>query len=380
MADRDPTARDALLSREGPVVLLDIPDSTALTRVLDAWKSVWLRDGAVVCRSKSGVEKCDRWSTDAVVFSATGRRKGKDEPADYIAVATLINKRIAMVGISSDARSCLPDALNAVATHRLALYPLDAETVRLVIRAVTGLPCRTKLEAEVIKKLTFDDLPLAIRAGRSPNECVEKLRGIVKRRERSKDARSLTLDELHGLDEAVAWAKASIRDLEAFKAGQIGWADIDHGVVLDGPPGTGKTTFAKIFADTAGLPLVTGTLAQWQGSGPGHLGSLLAAMRECFDEARRQAPAVLFIDEVDAFADRSKVTHDHRDYVIEVINGFLEQLDGLAGRDGLIFIAASNDVSRCDPAILRAGRLNRVIRVPLPGADDLVKMLRVPTA
>ena len=100
-------------------------------------------------------------------------------------------------------------------------------------------------------------------------------------------------------------------------------------------------------------------------------------MRECFDSARRQAPAVIFIDEVDAFADRSKVTHDHKDYVIEVVNGLLEQLDGLAGREGLIFIAASNDVRRCDPAILRAGRLNRVIRVPLPTHDDLVKMLRV---
>jgi len=100
-------------------------------------------------------------------------------------------------------------------------------------------------------------------------------------------------------------------------------------------------------------------------------------MRECFDSARRQAPAVVFIDEVDAFADRSKVTHDHKDYVIEVVNGLLEQLDGLAGREGLIFIAASNDVRRCDPAILRAGRLNRVIRVPLPNREDLVKMLRV---
>jgi cell division protease FtsH len=379
LGDRNPSVRDALLRDEGPVVLIDVPDRTAVDRVVHNWKAVWLPESAVVVASKKqNLEKLDRWTTHAVTFTATARRRsGKDAGADYLAVATLANNRIAMVGISPDARSCLPECLTVIATHRLTLYPLDAETIRLVIRVITGKPCRTVLDPEVLKKITFDDLPLAIRSGRSPHECMERLTDIVKRREKTKDARDLTLDELHGLDEAVAWAKASLRDLEAFKAGQIGWADIDHGVVLDGPPGTGKTTFAKVFAHEAGLPLITGTLAQWQGSGPGHLGSLLAAMRECFDDARRQAPAIVFIDEIDAFADRSKVTHAHRDYVIEVVNGFLEQLDGLAGREGLIFIAASNDVSRCDPAILRAGRLNRIIHVPLPSPDDLVKMFRV---
>jgi cell division protease FtsH len=379
LADREPSARTALLSGRAPIVLLDVPDSTALSRILHSWKEVWLLGGAVVVAvKKEGMEKLDRWSTDAVVFSATERRKtGKDSAHDYANVATLSGNRIPIIGISPDARSCLAECLNAIATHRLTFPVLDAETIRLVIRAICGRPCRMKLEPEVVKKLTFDDLPLAIRPGRSPHECLEQLRDLVKRRERTKDTRDLSLDELHGLDEAVAWAKASVRDLASFKAGEIGWADIDHGIVLDGPPGTGKTTFAKVFASEAGLPLVSGTLAQWQGAGPGHLGSLLAAMRNCFDEARRQAPAVLFIDEIDAFADRSTITHSHKDYVIEVVNGLLEQLDGLAGREGLIFVAASNDVRRCDPAILRAGRLNRVIRVPLPKIADLEKMLRV---
>jgi cell division protease FtsH len=379
LADREPSVRSAFLGHDAPVVLMDVPDSTALERVFYNWKDVWLFDDSVVVNAKkSDIEKIDRWTTTAIMFLASGRRKsGKDSAEDYLRVVTAANKRIPIIGISEDARSCLPECMNAIATHRVTFYALDAETVRLVIRAITGRPCRTLIEPQVVKKITFDDLPLAIRPGRSPHECMEKLRDLVKRRERTKDARDLSLDELHGLDEAVAWARASIRDLQSFKTGEIGWADIDNGVVLDGPPGTGKTTFAKVFAHEAGLPLITGTLAQWQGSGPGHLGSLLKAMRECFDEARRQAPAVVFIDEVDAFADRSKVTHDHKDYVIEVTNAFLEQLDGLAGREGLIFIAASNDVRRCDPAILRAGRLNRIIQIPLPNAGDLAKMFRV---
>ena len=67
------------------------------------------------------------------------------------------------------------------------------------------------------------------------------------------------------------------------------------------------------------------------------------------DEARAKAPAVVFIDELDSFPNRSALTHSQKDYVIEVVNSFIEQLDGIQGRQGLIFIGATNDVSRCDP-------------------------------
>jgi cell division protease FtsH len=100
-------------------------------------------------------------------------------------------------------------------------------------------------------------------------------------------------------------------------------------------------------------------------------------MRVDFETARAKAPAILFLDEVDSFPNRQGVTHAHRDYVVEVVNGLLEQLDGLSGREGLIFLAATNDVSRCDPALIRAGRLNRIIEVKRPGIDDVQKMFRV---
>jgi cell division protease FtsH len=88
-------------------------------------------------------------------------------------------------------------------------------------------------------------------------------------------------------------------------------------------------------------------------------------MKRDFDAARAKAPCVVFTDEIDSFADRSKIRHAHADYVIEVVNGFIAQLNGAAGREGLIFLAASNDLSRSDPAILRSGRLNRVLRIGL---------------
>jgi len=89
-------------------------------------------------------------------------------------------------------------------------------------------------------------------------------------------------------------------------------------------------------------------------------------MRQDFDLARSKAPCVLFIDEVDSFPDRNGVTHAHRDYVIEVVNALLAEVDGIgAGLEGIILIGASNDLRRCDPALScgpagfnRSSRLN----------------------
>jgi ATP-dependent Zn protease len=204
-----------------------------------------------------------------------------------------------------------------------------------------------------------------------------ELRRLADEKTSKRKGRDLTLDQLHGMDDAVAWARSTMVDIAAWKKGEIGWDSIDHAAVLNGPAGTGKTTFCRLFADAAKIPLVTATLAQWQSAGDAHLGHLLRAMRQDFDKARAQAPCVLFIDEVDSFPNRATLTHSYKDYQIEVVNALLEQLDGLAGREGLIFLAASNDITRCDPALVRAGRLNRIIQGPLPDLPDLEKMFRV---
>lgn len=108
-------------------------------------------------------------------------------------------------------------------------------------------------------------------------------------------------------------------------------------------------------------------------------------MRRAFDEAkskansgtRKKSGAVLLIDECDSFPDRSKVKHDHRDYVIEIVNALLEQLDGAVGREGVIVIGTTNDMGRCDPAMLRPRRLSKVITVGFPTLEERVSMLRV---
>ena len=124
------------------------------------------------------------------------------------------------------------------------------------------------------------------------------------------------------------------------------------------------------------MPLMMGSLAEWQAAKDGHLGSLLEAMRDRFGAARRLAPCILFIDEIDAFGDRSSFNSRHPDYSIQVVNGLLECLDGIGDREGVVVVAVCNRPGRLDPAIVRSGRLDRTVELQLPDQHGLVRIFR----
>nr|WP_320198022.1 AAA family ATPase [Agrobacterium sp. rho-13.3]MDX8307424.1 AAA family ATPase [Agrobacterium sp. rho-13.3] len=144
-------------------------------------------------------------------------------------------------------------------------------------------------------------------------------------------------------------------------------------MVLSGPPGVGKSIFASALAKQCKVNLVAASLGRWQSKG--HLGDLLKAMRGDFERARKDAPSILFIDEIDSFGSREGFTHDHKDYSVQVVNALLECLDGLDGRDGVVVVGATNNIDRIDPAIIRAGRLDRHVEIPLPSAPDRIAIL-----
>ncbi len=229
------------------------------------------------------------------------------------------------------------------------------------IRAAAAVLANVKVgeeEAAELAKLPLTRLAFELRRGTSAaRRRVRGLRSAV-------TSNAVPLRELAGMDDAVRWGLDLALDLAAWVAGEIGWRDVDAGVVLHGVPGTGKTLFASSLAAHCQVPLFSGSVMEWQSKG--HLGDLLGAMYGLFEKAASARPCIVFLDEVDGFGDRSTFSHDNANYSIQVVNGLLDCLDGHGRREGVVVVAACNDVERLDPALRRPGRLDREIEVKLP--------------
>ncbi|WP_176038723.1 AAA family ATPase [Brucella tritici] len=149
---------------------------------------------------------------------------------------------------------------------------------------------------------------------------------------------------------------------------------IDRGILISGPPGVGKTLFARALANTCNVPFYAHSLACWQSQGS--LDDLLKAMRSAFEEASKNAPAILFLDELDSFGNRANLSGHNANYGRQVINALLEQLDGVSNREGVFVIAATNMPDLIDPAITRSGRIEHHVSITLPEPAEREGILR----
>ena len=358
-----------------PVVVIDVADAAMLGRLTDIWCNVLFGGTARLVDLDREGDPGHR-DVDAFYLAVTEPPKGSAKTTLEENALSALAFALPVLGISPLGRTHLPKALNFAATNHIDFPALDSATVTRTIRIVTGKTCHEAIPEEIAVGLTVADVDIAVRFDRTPQQCLAELRRLDAAKVSKKKSRDLTLAQLHGLGEARTWAEAAIADIQAWKRGEITWDAVPSAIALSGPPGCGKTTFAAVFAADAGLHFIgDATFAKWQSAG--HLGDLLRAMRKDFEAARANAPSCLFIDEIDSFPDRAGVTHSHRDYVVEVVNALLAEVDGIAGREGVVIIGASNDIGRCDPALLRSGRFDRVVRIGHPDIPELEKMFRV---
>lgn len=190
-------------------------------------------------------------------------------------------------------------------------------------------------------------------------------------------APKVTFDDVAGLHEE----KEELEEVVDFlknpaKFVQVG-ARIPKGVILVGPPGTGKTLLAKAVAGEAGVPFfsISGSdfVEMFVGVGA-------SRVRDLFDQAKRNAPCIVFIDEIDAVARRRGTGlgggHDERE---QTLNQLLVEMDGFGVNEGIIVMAATNRVDILDPAILRPGRFDRKVAVGTPDVRGREEILKVHT-
>jgi AAA+ superfamily predicted ATPase len=207
----------------------------------------------------------------------------------------------------------------------------------------------------------------------APDDATAFLRERVERRLRQVTPDTgLGLKELRGMGEALQVCDDLLADIRAAQAGRIPWSAVDRGMLLVGAPGTGKTSLARALAKECGIKFVVASASSWQSAG--YLDSHIRAMRADFTEARRYAPSILFIDELDSIGSREHVSGHNAQYHTEVINSLLEQIQGIDTADSVIVIGATNYLEKIDPALRRAGRLDQVVRIPLPNVEALAEI------
>lgn len=314
-----------------------------------------------------GQERYNRDNLD--YFSILADRKESTILSDF---AEQYQQKQRLLGFA-ESQTAIPTHLRLAADAILELPQISARDLQAASRVINNVYV-TLDEATQILAHPIELVWPTMRKGRKARDVLNRLERVACQKPKIRSQpESPPLHSMFGYGAAKQWGLDLARDLRGWVEGELPWSEVDRGIILSGPPGVGKTIFAKALAKECDAHLVAASLGVWQACG--HLGDLLKAMRRDFARAKEHAPTIFFIDELDSFGDRNSFSHHHRDYSVQVINSFLECLDGVDGREGVVVVGATNNLERIDPAIIRSGRLDKHVEIPLPDAKDRVAIL-----
>lgn len=193
----------------------------------------------------------------------------------------------------------------------------------------------------------------------------------------NESTKKITFNEVAGMDEAKVEVQEIIEILKDPQKFQKLGGKIPKGVLLVGPPGTGKTLLARAIAGEAGVPFLSISGSDFVEM---FVGVGASRVRDLFEQGKKNAPCIIFIDEIDAVGRHRGAGlgggHDERE---QTLNQLLVEMDGFESNDGVILVAATNRPDVLDPALLRPGRFDRQVVIPRPDLNGRVGVLKVHT-
>lgn len=318
-----------------------------------------------------------RWPT---VYARTGSSRSEDRPdRGNDAVGRSLAEGGRVLGVSHDCARYLPSALLAAADRRYRVAPPSNDVLARVIRAATGQR-PSGMPPSAGAGLGLWDLCAAIRGG-TARACVERLAAASRARStvdrQTSDAPPFAT--LRGFGDAHAWGSRLIEDLEEWREGRIATFDaLDRNAVLASRPGLGKSTFVRALAKSARLPLLVSSVSTWFTQSNGYLDGVVKHVDQIFEEAYSLAPSMLFLDEIDSIPSRSSLDGRNSSWWTPVVTHVLLKIDECCAREGagVCLIGATNHVERLDAALVRPGRMNRVLRIEPPAPPELAAIFR----
>lgn len=370
-------AFEAVVSKE---VLRKLEHNQALAVIIMVPSPAWVGPMKDYFRATFG----GRW----LMTARDGKARTQNSDVGSDEVSRDLARGLCVAGVSADA-TLLPRALLSAVDITIRV---GVPTPTVFATAIARFAKRTPKDLPPGLGIGLDlhDMVACFRPGSGPAKIVQRLQAATLA------SRGETVeDRLPALKDAVEYGEARIfglqlaRDIAAFREGRAKWSDLQKGICLVSEPGCGKSLYARILAHECGVPIVVTNVAEWF-TKSGYLDDVIRSMRSVFDRCAALANpcAIAFLDEIDAVPNRDDFNSSNsgsrnKDYWLPLITDLLLTLDNSMGssstgspRHGVIVVAATNNPHGVDRALLRPGRLEKMVRLERADAAGVENMLR----